>query len=149
MPLRPFSFINNREDSTNADRNWRTFDESSKLIVRNNLTMTSATSDPVIDYGYFTLYGPICFYNMKITLDTNDGWTTSSYISMPYAEFRAAGARQAGHLGQAFNGAAGTVRSQTYCSSATNGERLYFNTAYTNGTGAEEVIFVQGWFLRN
>jgi len=146
--LRPFSFLNTTPE-TPEGRNWRTLDENTKTFVSNTLTMVSPTSDPVINYGYFTRYGPLVHYNIKMTLDSDDGWTTSSYIILPFPEFIASGAQQAAHQGQAYVGLTGASITAIVFGSVTNSDRLAFAGAYTNSTGADQVVFLQGWYLRN
>lgn len=146
--LQPFAFEPTpRQES--EQRNWKVLDEASKTFVRNDLVMSSPVSDPVISAGYFTLYGPIVFYNIQVTLDTNDGWTGStSYITMPFSQLTHNGANLAQHTGQAV-GAYGTVlRSVVWFSNAAP-TRLFFTTSYTNGTGATEEVFISGWYYRN
>ena len=148
MSLMPFAF-NPTTPATPEGRNWRVFDDASKTIVKTDLTMTTAVSDPVVVGGYFTLYGPIVFYNVRVTLDTNDGWGAgTSYITMPFSALNYNGLNLAQSAMFAM-GASGTiVRSVVYLANA-NPNRLYFTTAYTNGTGADEEVFISGWYFRN
>lgn len=145
--LRPFSFLNTGS-VTASDKNWRTFDQASKTLVRSDLSITNPVVTPVVDYGYFTLYGPIVFYTIHITLNNGDGWGTTSYIDVPYTPLLLTNF-QAPHLGQAFVGITGTVRSTVVFKTTATPQRLGFVTAYTNATGADELISVQGWYYRN
>lgn len=147
MPMKPWS-IENPDQATAEGRNWRIFGENSKTIIRNDLAFVSATSDPVINFGYFTLYGPLVFYNIKCTLDSNDGWTTSSYIILPFQEFSLAGTRQVTHQGVAYVGSTGASITQLVFGSTTNYDRLAFAGAYTNASGADQEVFLQGWYIR-
>lgn len=146
--LRPFAFLNT-DPQTPLGKNWRVFDEASKTSVRSDLTVVNPVSDPVVNFGYFTLYGPIVFYVIKMTLDSNDGWTTSSYIKLPQEELVANATRQANHLGQAYVANTGAAITETVMIDPTNPSRLGFAGNYTNTTGADLVVFLQGWYFRN
>ena len=142
--------VENTQAIEPTDRNWRIFDTNSKTIVRTDLVFTSPTSDPVIDAGYFTLYGPLVFYVLKVTLDTNDGWTSNSYINMPYPVLNDNGVILANHTGLATM-SGGTGLSLDICSFKTpaNPTRLGFASNYTNPTGANLELSIQGWYYRN
>jgi hypothetical protein len=123
--------------------------ENSATDTRNDLTMTNPVSDPVINFGYFTFYGPIVFYIIKMTLDSTDGWDLTSYIQLPSEEFVAAGAVQASHLGQAYVAATGAAITEVIMKDPANSKRLGFAGPYVNNTGADQVVFLQGWYFRN
>lgn len=147
MPLQRFSFLNPSDEELQA-KNWRQFDAGSKTIVRNDLVFVTATGTPVIDYGYFTLYGPIVFYTLKVTLNNNDGWTTSSYIQMPYAPLQLTNF-QAPHSGHVFVSLSGAAITTAVFADVANPTRLAFAGAYTNTTGADQGVSIQGWYFRN
>jgi hypothetical protein len=148
MSLKPFSFLNPEGADPNA-KNWRSFDEASKTIVKTNMAITSGTATPTVDAGYFTLYGPIVFYTIKITLNNNDGWTTSSYIQMPFHPLLASSTFQAAHHGEVFIGLTGVVLSSAIFTTTANPDRLGFGTAYTNTSGSDQLVYIQGWYFRN
>lgn len=147
MSLKPFSFLNT-EPTTPEGKNWRTFDEASKTIVKTNLTIVNPVSTPAVETGYFTMYGPIIFYTISIVLNNGDGWGTNSYISVPFVPLQSTNFL-APHLGQGFVGITGTVRSTVVFKDTSNPSRLGFVTAYTNATGSDERISIQGWYYRN
>jgi hypothetical protein len=148
--LRPFSFINTEPTSVEG-RNWRTFDEASKTLVKTDLVVTNASGSVTCPNAYFTLYGPIVFYDLSLAVANGDGWTVSTYITMPYEPlFNATASRfAAGHVGSAFIDTAKAFLSFAYFSDVANIRRLSFGSGYTNSTGATSYPSVQGWYYRN
>lgn len=146
MPLKKFNFMNTPANDP-ADQNWRTFDEASKTIVRNDLVFASgAVNSPTIQAAYFVLYGPLVFYQMRILMNNNDGWGAGAIVELPYPILYTTSSKtgDVGHLGTA--SVAGIFQSYVYINL---GGSLTFQTAYTNVSGSDKKVFVQGWYLRN
>lgn len=146
--LRPFALLNT-EPKTPEGRNWRTFDENSKTITYGSgeLTITSPVNSPLVEEAFFTLYGPLVFFMMRIDLAVNDGWSAGSKIVLPF--------------GAVYTGASKTPAMrplfQVYSSGGVPittayinlGSDMVFVGAYTNLGVLSENVFVQGWYYRN
>jgi len=145
--LRKFSFLNS-PSNTEADRNWRVFNENSSTLVRTDLVITdpAPVGTPTFQVGYFTLYGPIVFYQMRILLNNNDGWSADATIAMPYEVLNTTTSKtgDVGHLGTVYTGQ--TFRSYVFMNI---GGTLDFGTAYTNTSGVDQKAMIQGWYFRN
>lgn len=147
MPLRPFSF-QNTGDATPNDSNWRVFDESSKTTVRTNLTFIAPVATPTIDAAYFVQYGPLLYYSFVVTLNNNDGWTAGTNIQLPFPTIPdATGVLPLiPHTGQVVLKSNGAIISSVYCLLY---NFLHFAGAYTNTSGADQIVCIQGWYFRN
>lgn len=148
MPMHPFSFLRPDDPKDSNGKNWQTFDEATKTIVKTDLSVTNPTATPVVNSGTFTLYGPIVFYDIMVTLNNNDGWTTSSYINIPYPALVSGGTMPACHLGHAFIYNTGIIQANTFIASGSNPNRLTFSANYTNVSGGDQIIYLQGWYYR-
>lgn len=145
----PFAF-NSTDPSTPEGRNWRVLDESTKFKVRSDLVFTGGTGTPTVDMGYFTMYGPLIFYIIKVTLNNNEGWAAvTSYIQVPFSEFIVGTTtQQCTHTGEAYVGGSGAAITRTILLTADT-TKLSFLGTYTNTTGADQVVFLQGWYIRD
>lgn len=145
--LRPFSLLNT-DPQTPEGRNWRTFDEASKTIVKSDLTFSNPVGGTSVSTGTFTLYGPIVFYVIDIEVPNGDGWTTTAYIDLPYSQLSANSTFPAPHIGMIFNNAAESFKGWAYISGVANTNRLNLAVGYTNTSGATEHLQIQGWYYR-
>lgn len=142
----PFSFLPT-ETELPEQRNWRTFDEKSKLIVRTDLVFTNGT-DITIPAAYFQLYGPIVFYNIRCHVPDTKSWTTTAYIDLPYNAANDRVAFQAGHPGLIIINGAEAFIGWAYISGFANPNRLNLAAGYTNSSGAAIDVNIQGWYFR-
>lgn len=148
MPLQKFALLNT-ESKTPGDKNWRTFDQSSSTITRSDLVITdpAPVGTPTVPVGYFTLYGPIVFFSLRILLNNNDGWSIDASIELPYDILNTTTSKT-GDVG----GIATVFRSggnpDSYAT-ITIGNTLGFTAAYTNTSGVDQKVYVQGWYYRN
>jgi len=147
VPLRKFSLLNTSPD-TDEGRNWRTFNEASNTITRTDLVISdpAPVGSPTVEVGYFTLYGPIVFYQMRVLLNNNDGWSVDATIVLPYDCLNTTTSKT-GDVG----GLATCYRSQTFLTYLTinTANVLNFVTAYTNTSGVDQKAMIQGWYFRN
>jgi hypothetical protein len=151
MPLQPLNLLNPIDEEQQA-KNWRQMDAGTKTIVKTDLTLTlGLVGTPTIGTGYFTLYGPIVFYEIQILLNDGDGWTTSSIVSMPYSVLTnpATGLPLLKGQGIAFNSTVGGLGATITQLSHTVVGYLSFGGAFTNTTGADMNVTLQGWYYRN
>lgn len=142
--LRNFGFenIGNTEP---GDRNWRIFDQGSKVEVKTDLTFTNPVATPTITKSIFVLYGPIVLFNIMISLDTGDGWNdTTTYIKMPFQALNVATALEFEGNFIVSNPATGGIYTEAYM--GTN-ENLMFAGPYTAPSSKQARI--QGWYFRN
>lgn len=146
--LRPFSFLNT-DPSTDEGRNWRTLDEATKTIVRTDLVLSNPVGSAVVTRGTFTLYGPIVFYTIDLSVPNGDGWLVSSYITMPYSPLINNGAFLAPHIALMFVNTLEATIGYAYMSDPANPLRLNLAAGYTNATGSTTTPSIQGWYYRN
>lgn len=146
MPLKKWN-PETPDNETPEARNWHLFTENSKTIVRTDLSIQSPVGTPTINAAYFTLYGPLVFYTMDLTLNNNDGWTTSSFVYMPFTPTSDAGAAiRIYKTGQVLVSNTGAIITSTYFLTL---NWMFFAGAYTNTTGADQLVTIQGWYHRN
>jgi len=146
--FQPFSFILT-DPSTPEGRNWRTFDESSKSLVATNLVFSNPVGLTTCPKGVFTLYGPIVFYSIQISVPNGDGWTVSSYIDLPFSALIHNGVFVAPHIGSCFFNANEAYQTYAYLSSTANPNRLNLAGGYTNATGVTQTPTITGWYFRD
>jgi hypothetical protein len=146
--LKPFSF-EKLGTETPVERNFRVFDEASKTIVRTDLVFTNPLTEVTVTRGIFTLYGPIVFYNIMLSVPNGDGWTVTGYIDLPYSALIDNSVFLAPHNGVVFNNTQEALMGTAYLSSTANPNRLNFSFGYTNATGATATPTIQGWYFRN
>lgn len=146
--FRPFSFEKTKAQEP-SDRNWRVFDEASKSIVRTDLVLSNPSGASVVTRGTFTLYGPIVFYSLSLSVPNGDGWLVSSYITMPFSPLIENGVFLAPHYGFMFIGELEATIGYAYFSDPANPLRLNLAAGYTNSTGATTTPTIQGWYYRN
>lgn len=148
MPFRPLSFEKTGAD-TPLDRNWRILDEASKSRVFIP-TIAAATVTPTPGQGIWVLYGPVTFFSIPIVLNNGDGWTTSTTLTIPYSEAQNLVNTGLGYYNfQVFNAANGAVITTAYMSTTAGISVLKFTGAYTNTSGSDQTIGIQGWYFRN
>lgn len=146
--LRPFSFQNTLP-TTPEGQNWRTFDEATKTLVKTDLVLTNPSGSTTVTRGTFTLYGPIVFYTIDLSVPNGDGWLVSSYITMPYSALVNNGVLLAPHIALMYNATLEATIGYAYMSDAANPTRLNLAAGYTNATGATTTPSIQGWYFRN
>jgi len=146
--LKPFAF-NSTSPDTPDGRNWRIFDEASKTLVKNDLVFTNPSGDVTVTRGVFTLYGPIVFYSITLSVANTAGWTTTAYIDLPYAAANDGTVFVAPHIGTCFINTAEAWVSYCYLSTIANPNRLNFSSGYTNSSGSTSTPTITGWYYRN
>lgn len=146
--LKPFAFNSTAADSPEG-RNWRVFDEASKTIVRTDLVFVNPISAVAVTRGVFTLYGPIVFYSITLSVPNTDGWTTTGYIDLPYSAVNDGTSFTAPHIGTCFNNPVEGIMGSCYISGVANPNRLNFSFGYTNSSGVTTTPTITGWYYRN